>query len=257
MSKEFAGHNLDDVFKEEEAKKKDVNHGPEMATSAMVPYPSKGIEFESQRVFSKNKLDRGLYFDESLERLRADGYERHAQPREVFDLIMNNLEGRVSPGSGLANTCADMTKGSSSDGGNKNTEWLSVAFERRDSLTLAVYIDPKNLVWDGHGYTVKEKYLECYEWKDFSLKGLSDYVPHNGWHELKRFPDDFVQFITGRSFDELPEELREGGKRVQLCIPSSNRIIPVGLMGYSLAPGGYGAFMRQGSRGVRKTGGSQ
>ena len=168
------------------------------------------VIFEPRAFYDGN--DKQLFtYDKSLERLQAAGHKRQPRPAEVFSFLIANLEGKLS----------SAQKAVADDMLNSYGEWLSAAAERH-SDTLTVYIDPKGLVWDGSAY-VKQNFSFGSK-RDFSVAG----IPSQRYIDLKKFGPDFVEFMYTRSFAQLPQEMREGGKRAQVYLPPDGLIRPVG-----------------------------
>lgn len=161
-----------------------------------------------------------LTFDKSLERLKKEGYERHLRPWEYFNLVTGRLEGKLPEN--LDNLAKEMLNGEG--------EWLSLTMKRRGNK-LSCYVDPKNLVWDEK----KKEYFTCgnleYNYKEeFDIRG----VPPRQWICLKQFPDEFIKFMYGRRFEDLPKEMQEGDKKAQIYPPYFNDILyPVGFYKHS------------------------
>ncbi|MBS3148085.1 hypothetical protein J4219_04325 [Candidatus Woesearchaeota archaeon] len=197
------------------------------------------VDFESRAYRAQNEQTKDiLTFDESLERLRAAGFERHARPQEAFGLIIDGLEGKLN--GELSKVSADMSTG--------HGEWLSLAFERKGEL-LVCYLDPVGLVWTGIKYD-KQNFGysgEC----SFDINGITS----GQWVGLDKFRPYFVQFLCGRRFDQLPTEMREGNKKVHVYLPSDGVAWPVARGDYRFSVSGfgsrYGVYGDGASRGVR------
>ena len=268
QQKFIAGYNLDEVFAQEEARLKAEREAaarqkredelrqkldarkpkakPPVVTppvivplsSSVVPYH--GIEFEQRAYHAVVPMDKDkvlLSYEASLARLRAAGFERHARPQEVFGLLADGLEGKLAPQEKIIHDDMLASYG----------EWLSLAFERRGD-TLVTYLDPERLEWKRDKY-VKTRGFKHAEKRDFDISGKRPHV----LIDLNLFNDDLVQFLYGRSFTALPQEMREGEKRAQLYLPEDRIVSPVGRGDV----GGYGIFCYnysgKASRGVRSS----
>ena len=212
-----------------------------LPVSSSVPVASvvssyRDLEFEVQA--SRNRSDKILYaFDESLERLQSAGFERHPRPSEAFTLLADGIEGKLS--GGLQKVSEDML--------NNYGEWLSLAFERNNDV-LICYLDPKGLVWNTKSSEYVKDGFKFAEKKEFNIAGK----PSQQWIELAEFSDNLVRFLYGRSFKDLPQDMREGDKKAQLYLPSDGVVWPVARDGFNDGYGVGGGNCNVGaSRGVR------
>ena len=95
--------------------------------------PYKGIQFEPLAYRALNKEGKlhtekaVLTYDQSLEGLQQRGFERHPSPAEVFGLLADNLENKLT---GSLKAVAD-------DMLTSYGEWLDMAVERRGDVLLA------------------------------------------------------------------------------------------------------------------------
>ena len=206
------------------------------AGSLVVPYHS--IEFEHPAYRAAGQTDKTLLrYDASLARLRAAGFTRHARPQEVFSLLIDGLEGKLTPQE--KSICDDQL--------TSYGEWFSLAFERQGDL-LITYLDPEGLGWRNNKY-VKTKSFKFAEKKDFDISGKES----QQLIDLNLFQDDLVQFMYGRSFVALPQEIREGEKKAQLYLPTDKTALPVGrsnfYYGYDASGDNFGNWASRGVRG--------
>ena len=155
-------------------------------------------------------------FDESLEALKAIGYERHLRPVEAFSLLERNLEGKLSEEE--QEIAEDMMIDPYYWG-----EWLSLAWERKGNVLVA-YLDPVGLVWDQKKWSYVKQDFSCSEKKQFDITGKA-YCRNI---DLQKFSDDFVEWHYGRKFSELTKEMREGERSAQVYLPAAGVIWPVG-----------------------------
>ncbi|MBI1969452.1 hypothetical protein HYS48_02045 [Candidatus Woesearchaeota archaeon] len=181
--------------------------------------------------------------------LKLSGYVRHPRPWEVFSLLIDYLEGKLSREQ--IEVAEDILRG--------GWEWLSSAFERKGDI-LTAYIDPvglypqseplKDAPGDSKMTGYRKKDFRSTDWLEFDISGIESEkaVP------LKKFDDRFVRFLTGCSYRALPRAMRTFGRyRVYVYLPKDNTIGHV-WCGYGdsnralyvLGSGGY----RLGSRGV-------
>ncbi len=257
----FAGFNLDDVFKNEEERlraereeeerkkhvqalrqKRDQAKTPPTApvvtapTSPLIATSYNDIMFEPLAYREQGESGKKLlYFNDSLTRLRAAGFERHARPQEAFSLIIDGLEGKLS--GSLAEVQNDMFA--------SYGEWLSMAFERQGNVLIA-YLDPEGLVWKDNKY-VKDSFRFA-DKQEFDITGKES----NKWIPLAEFGDDLVQAVYGRKFKDLPQDMREGNRKAHLALPANETAWPVGRGNFN---GRYSVsgFSYLASRGVRSS----
>ncbi len=227
--KTFAGFSEEDARREAERLANTGNNqpppSPQPQGSAGTLY--KGIEFEPQSIQTPVK------YNESLERLRKAGYERHARPQEAFGLLIDGLEGRLS----------NDTKGVYQDMIGSRQEWLSFAFERRGDVFIA-YLDPEGITFANRSYFRDGINFKYAEKKEFIIHATTKtYWP------LLHVDDKFVEFVYGRHFQDLPEEIQ----KIMIRLPDEGTFSPVLRNDFSSdAHVLFGA-----SRGVRKAGGAQ
>ena len=212
--------------------------GPQTSPLSVIATSYKDLEFEPVAPREQNDSSKArFYFDESLERVKAAGYQRHARPQEEFGLIIDGLEGKLT--GELPKLSADML--------TSWGEWLSLAFERKGDL-LVCYLDPVGLVWNGNRYE-KQNFSHAGE-TTFDIKGITS----GQWVGLEKFRPDFAQFLYGRRFDQLPAEMREGNKKVHVYLPAEGVAWPVtrgGFNNWYYVVGDYYRYWA--SRGVRSS----
>ena len=260
----IAGYDLDKVYEEEEARLKAEREAAErarlkdelrqrqdarkpkakppvvtppvvVASTGITPY--RGIEFEYPAYREAGETNKALLpYDASLARLRAAGFERHARPQEVFGLLADGLEGKLTL----------PEKAIYDDQRTGEGEWLSAAMERT-SGKLTVYLDPEGLIWDGGKY-VKQNFRSGAQ-KEFSVQGISSLE----WIDLNLFSPDFVTWMYTRPFNQLPQQLQKGDERAQVCLPPADgQMWPVGRSDFNDGYNVYGVNFNFGaSRGVR------
>jgi len=176
----------------------------------------------------------GRRYNASFSSLRKRGYERFPRPSEVFTLLAESLEGKLTPHDNAV--AQDML---SSWG-----EWLSVAWERQGNILIA-YLDPIGLVWD------KSKFFYFKQDFQYTSQHVFDITDKNSqeWISLRDFSDDFVEFHYGRKFCDLPAEIQQNA---YICLPTDGVLWPAGRGdyddGYDIV--GYG-YDGRASRGVR------
>lgn len=255
IQRTFAGFDLEKVVKDEDARRAEEQRVRELEArrkvadagkrgTAPVPatpsQPASPLSVASYTNFTfehpayreagatEKKL---LHYDESLARLRAAGYERHARPQEVFSLLINGLEGKLTGASQpLAAVKNDILTG--------YEEWLNLAFERKGAVLVA-YLDPEGLVWRKDKY--KKDNFTFAEKREFTIGAVESCK----WLKLQNFPTTLVEYLYTRPFDKLPKDIQDNGV---LYLPSEKTLWPVGRGDYGF---GVGASYDWASRGVR------
>ena len=168
------------------------------------------VKFEAKALYKGNEKEL-LTYDASLASLRSRGQVRHPRPQEVFSLLIANLEKKLTPEQ--KSVAEDMLSGYG--------EWLSAAMERSgDKLTI--YTDPEGLAWKGSAYVKQNFKFESK--RDFSAAG----IPSQQYIDLKEFDANLVKFMYTKKFDQLPQEMQQGGKRAQVYLPPDGQIWPAG-----------------------------
>ena len=221
-----------DLEIDEEARRAD-------ALKEKVPIPVvsyKNLQFESRAYRDQGQTEKKLFhYDQSLVRLRHDGFARHARSAEVFSLLCGGLEGKLTP---KEKTIADDMLASYG-------EWISLALERTGNRLIA-YVDPEGLVWEENQY-VKSSQFRSAEQHEFDITGKNS----KKLIDIDLFDAEVVQFLYGRSFDDLPAAMRKGDHQARLYLPYDNTIWPVcrGIIDYNYYA--VGSFDTQrSSRGV-------
>ncbi len=178
-----------------------------------------------EKVLKETNNEKKIYsYNESLERLRKYGYERHLRPNEAFKIIIDALE---HPESNYKEIYKDMM---SSFG-----EWLSLAIER-DKDSLNCYSDPeftldykyltRRKIKYNQKYTFDIKNIKTYEDDGFSLNPILERRV-----TLELLPQDLVCLLYTKKFDDLPEIIKKKGN---ILIPEGNIIAPLIRKGVSI-----------------------
>ncbi len=173
-----------------------------------------------------------LTYDASEARLVQAGYLRHLFASEAFGLLIDSLESKLS--GPVAAIAQDMV---SSYG-----EWLSLAWKKQGT-NLLVYEYPV-VSWDGSAYALARPVAPT-----LTLDIGSQ--PSTQWIDLQALPDSFTQYHYGRSFAQLPQEMKAGGKRAQVYFHNDGTFWPVGRGGRGWCYRGGGSGGRA-SRGAKK-----
>lgn len=176
----------------------------------------------------QGRSDERARWNEGLEKLLKQNYERYPRSHELFDILLSVLKGNTSPK--MKAVYKDI---------KRHGTFLDHAWLRSDD-DLIVYTGISGLNW--HEYNDKNK---CCRWtyltndfkfeekKVFSIKNVlnSNCQLHNikdncERRYLKDFDDDFVKYFSGRKMKELPNVLKEGSDAIRLDLPD-NTIVPV------------------------------
>ena len=193
-----------------------------------------GLVFEHPVPYDQAGENKVLFiYNQSLERVKAAGFQRHPRPVEAFGLLAESLEGKLT--GDLKEVADNMLQ--------SHGEWLSLAVERRGDVLIA-QVDPEGLAWKKDEY-VKTKKFACTEQREFDVTGK----PSGSWIDLKEFNEDFVRFMYGRRFEDLPVAMREGDKRARVALPSEGKVRPVGRVVFYRF---YVYYYDVASRGVRE-----
>ena len=196
---------------EELLKGTSLNQSPDNNTGS-VPY--KDITFEAVAYRKANATGKELVtYDVSLARLQKAGFKRHVRSTEVFSLLADNLENKLS--GNLKKLAEDMLV--------SYGELLSLGFEREGDK-LFVYVDLEGLTWNGSKY-VKQKNFKYGDKKEFDITGKKSGV----WIDLSTFDDAFVKLVYGRAFKDLPKKMQD---RAHVALPTDGDARPVGCGNY-------------------------
>ena len=171
------------------------------------------------------------WYSNSVRRLKEAGYARHPRPAEVISLIADYLQGRLTKYTALTAIAEDILDGEG--------EWLSMAWQpgtlngalsvstKAKEVLLSCYLDPENLLFRDvpTGYIVDGTDLNFSQWIPFAI----DREYPKTWVHLSLFDEKFVEFLYGRKFEDLPEEMQSGFKEVSILVPDKDTPQPVGL----------------------------
>lgn len=169
---------------------------------------------EKAKYFDSYRNEKQLFtYDVSEEIIKQKNPKaRHARPQEAFGLIIHCLEDKIHDEK-LLKVKEDMLK--------SQGEWLSCAFERQGNK-LIVYLDPTGIKWNGNEY-IKTENFKFTEKKEFDITGINS----QSWTDLNKFSDEFVKYIYGRKFNELPQEMKEEGKRARVYLSPDGKFWPI------------------------------
>jgi len=192
--------------------------------------PYKAIQFEPLAYLEPNKHKALFTFDKSCERLPA-GY-RHPLPNEVFSLIIDGLEGRLSEE--LLAVKEDFFK--------SYGEWLDIVLKPENGM-LHCYEQPRKVIHIPDDYDCS-KMIFARE-KQFPLNGL----PLKTYVSIKDVASKsprLVTYVWSRPFENLPSEIQNNAG---LWIPDHAR--PVGRGNFGINYNFYAFNFNYGaSRGV-------
>ncbi len=179
-------------------------------------------------------------YEESLERLRQAGYERHLHPWESFELINLYLENELPKN--LNRMVNDFSK--------SYGEWFNIAIKRKNNKIIC-YTDPQNIKLENDVYIINKKIspkLEYTAKQEFDVTG----IPSLEWTKLEKFNNDFIKFFYNRNFEQLPDQIRKGEYTANVILPPEGVLWPA-----SRGDNRYGTFLNiwsqtKTSRGIRK-----
>ena len=176
----------------------------------------KDVIFEALAYRKPKETNKELFtFDKSCERLVLAGFKRHPLPAEVFSLIIDVLEGKVS--ASLLSVKEDFFK--------NYGEWFDLVFKPKNGV-LHCYEQPRNVVCIPNDYDCSKMIFD--QEKKFPLNGLplKTYIPIK---DVAKKSHQIVTYIWSRPFEKLPSEIQNNAN---LWIPDSAR--PVGRDDYGI-----------------------
>ncbi|MBI4451069.1 hypothetical protein HY642_03780 [Candidatus Woesearchaeota archaeon] len=200
------------------------------------PEPKAAIEYKNLVTESDRNM-RNCWYNLSLERVKAAGYDRHIHLDEVMAMQIDFLDGKVDPMRQIF--LAEM---------RRHREWLGLAFER-DRAWLITYVDPEGLDYDmRHNAYIKKPDFKCSEelrWK-LRVEGF----PHDWsgkWLRMDQLGHALGSHLIGREYAELPKQL--SASNIFIKLPENGDIWPAcfDLSDYHI----HADTVKSGSRGVR------
>ncbi len=192
------------------------------------------IVFEPRAVYGGTEK-KWYTFDASLRALQKRGYERHPRPAEAFDLTCRRLEGRLQP---EQQAVAD-------DMFSNRGEWLSMTMLREGNL-LHCYLDPENLVWNGHKYVVPGGKLKNAGEEVYSIGSLHRLIHIKYMNDVN---PALVEKLWSHHYALLPEEIRQNA---WILLPPENALRPVSSNNYITKYDVDTSYITSASRGVRQ-----
>lgn len=175
----------------------------------------KQINFEELAYREPDKTEKALFtFDKSCERV-VNGGKRHALPAEVFSLIIDVLEGKVS--GALVSVKDDMFK--------SYGEWFDLVIKPENN-TLHCYEHPRNVIPITGDYDCSK--MTFSNEKQFPLNGLplKTYIPIK---DIAKKSPQMIIYVWSRPFEKLPSEIQ---KNAGLWIPDHAQPVGRGYYGY-------------------------
>ncbi len=208
----------------------------------------KGLQIEHPVPY--NNTEKTLFhYETSLERLKSAGFQRHLRPAEIFSILVDNLEGKLS------GRDAEVAKNMLESYG----EWTSMAIKVEGEV-IRTYQDPEELFWNGNDYGVTT--LRSSEEKGFLrtatvpqkrvlTKTRRVALKPDSYHALPvlhQVAPALVEYLWSKPYDQLPQEIQKNGG---LYLPPEGIIRPVG-RGYRAATGTSWAATASGRRAGQK-----
>ena len=193
----------------------------------------KGMLFEPKNcIWKENK--KLFYYDWHEERLKKSGLERAPTPQEISSLVIDCLEGKLSPD--LDDIGKDIL--------NSYPEFTCHAMQT-DGNYLHIYEFVTGLKWNRNSYDVpKSKW--CQNKKSFDIKGLK-IGKSNYLEDINIKNPDLVEYLYTRKFEQLPKEMKEGNKKARIYITENEGVWPI-----THGEFWFDCFNIAASRGVRK-----
>lgn len=191
------------------------------------------IAIEMGTIKEANNEKKIYSYNESLERLRKYGYERHLRPNEAFKIIIDAIE---HPESNYKGVYKDMA---SSFG-----EWLSLAIEKEKDF-LICYLDPEFIKLEDNNYNATN-----ISFTDKIKFYIGDGIPSSDWVSLREFPKDFTTFLLSKTFLDLPDKMKVGENEIRVYLPE-NGIWPMAYRHLDLAYNVIECSKLGASRGLR------
>lgn len=207
--------------------KKDISKNP---STPQITTSYQNIEFEPHAHYKTKGYKQLFFFDNSLERLRKAGYERHPLPAEVFSLIIDVLEGKATPQ--MTELKKDMIL--------SYGEWFDLVMKCENGV-LHCYEHPRNVIRLSNSYDCSQ--MTFTQDKNFSLNGLppQNYILIK---DVAKKNPELIKYLYTRQIEKLPSEIQNN---VYLWLPESAR--PVGRSSVNYDVDGGSSYWA--SRGVR------
>ena len=164
-----------------------------------------GLEWEAEFYKDNSKVSfpmhPGLFFTESLERIKEAGFERHPRPAEFLGFLLDYWEGKFEE-----NTILTQLAESARD---LRGTWLSAAVElklKHDNCYM-FHTDPPNICYDP---TKGGYYADGVLRHQGGMYFEVDEIPEKGEFETHMLSDRLMRYLYGIGFDKLPFRLQLG-----------------------------------------------
>ncbi len=144
-------------------------------------------------------------YEQSLERLRELGYERHPRPWEFSKVIIDYLEGKLKN--------MDFALKFENIYLTGHSRWLNAAAVVAYNQ-LTIYGDPIDIEWDystKRGYKFDGRYGHSIRTFDLPPKEYKFSIIRADLSEVDKRMEGLIPFLFGREFEELPKELQDKG----------------------------------------------
>jgi hypothetical protein len=226
--KKAFGKDLEEVYKQEKAREKRERiqgkrrPGPKHEQHASESGLSRLIERINPEA-DVSLISDTYFFQNSLRELRKKGYDRHLFSSEYFSILLANLENRLY----------DKEKQIAENILSGLDEWVNLAmFRTGDKLICLQGIDNRII------YTQRKK---RFEWaglresasvrKEYNIKE----IPSLERIDLDIFSDNLIKFLYGRTYEEMPEQIKTGERNSWIEIPKPDALTVMYRTFYSLS----------------------
>ncbi|MFH1917296.1 MAG: hypothetical protein ABIJ21_08605 [Nanoarchaeota archaeon] len=132
-----------------------------------------------------------MYFEQSLDRLKKSGFQRHLYPWEAFEIIFSGLENPVSE-------YVEIQKNMLSGYG----EWTSMAF-KKEGNRLFVAFDPENIAYDKkkNDYVVVNGNIRhSGQIMEYEIGERNDY-----WYSINNLPHELVLKMWTKDAEQVSQ----------------------------------------------------
>ncbi len=162
------------------------------------------VEFDDENSKISFPMHPGLFYTESLERIKEAGFERHPRPAEFFGFLFDYWKGEFEENPALtqlAESARDL-----------RGIWLSAAVELKKDNCYMFHTDPSNICYDPtKGGYYADGVLKHHGGMYFDV----DKIPEKGEFETHMLSDRLMRYLYSMGFDKLPTALQLG----TVCLP--------------------------------------
>jgi len=153
---------------------------------------------------------KGSYYDESLDSLQRNGWDRHLRPGEFLDMIASDMHSPWREGR-LKNILTNLTK---------NDFWLSMSIIRSEDQ-MCFCKDPEGIYHNGREYEINRDIGAS---KIIVTKKIYP-ARDDGWINLVDLPDNLLNFMFGDPQEDLLDWIKRGDSMIR--VPTKYGIWPI------------------------------